>query len=120
MLKGKANRLKGHKTIAGASRRLKGHNWERKVAQDLHSIDPTAKRALEYQQGLGYDIDTYLPYAIQCKSQKRVNWLSALKEADNIQGKHPIVAGKVTHEGEFAFMKWSTFLMLIRKIHIKV
>jgi hypothetical protein len=52
--------------MPGASSRKKGHSFEREVAGDLRSIDPGAKRNLEYQKG-GSDIDTSLPYSIQCK-----------------------------------------------------
>ena len=106
--------------VSGKGARAKGHNWERKVANDLKVVDSTARRKLEYQEGKGYDIDTKLPYRIQAKSQKRVNWLSALEEIPESDGSVPIVAGKVTGKGEFAFLKWSDFIWIIKRLHITV
>lgn len=106
--------------VSGKGARTKGHSFERKIANDLRILDATAKRNLEYQEGSGYDIETWLPYLIQCKSQKRVNWLQAMREIPEIKEQIPIVAGKVTGIGEFAFLKWSDFLMMIKRIHIQV
>jgi hypothetical protein len=46
----------------GKSQRNKGHMWERQIARDLHVVDPTAKRNLEYQEGGTRDIVTRLPF----------------------------------------------------------
>jgi hypothetical protein len=56
--------------------RTKGHSAERKIAQKIREsgLDKDAKRCLEYQQGMGRDID--LPnvrhFALQIKRHKRV------------------------------------------------
>lgn len=104
--------------VSGKGARTKGHQWERDVVNSIKDLDMYAKRMLEYQEGLGIDIDTSLPYLIQCKSQKRVNWLSALSEIPHIKDKIPVVAGKVTGKGEFAFLRWSDFIILMKQAHI--
>jgi len=106
--------------VSGKGARAKGHSFERKVVNDLREVDVTAKRNLEYQEGKGFDIDTRLPYLIQCKNQKRVNWIKAMSEIPEEEGFIPVVAGKVTRKGEFAFLKWSDFLNMVKRIHIGV
>ena len=105
--------------LSHKSRRRKGHDWEREVAKRIRKIDPSAKRLLEYQEGKGIDIDTKLPFAIQCKCQKRVNFLKALEEAGEMAeelDKFPIVVAKVMRKGEFVFMEWETFDFLLRRL----
>lgn len=105
--------------VSGAGARAKGHQWERDAVNDFKEIDPSAKRNLEYQEGMGYDISTNLPYRIQCKCQKQINWLKALGEADNgDESVMPVVAGKVTGKGKYAFMKWSDFIQLVKWAHM--
>lgn len=106
--------------VSGKGARAKGHSFERKISSDLRGIDVTAKRRLEYQAGIGFDIDTRLPYLIQCKSQKRVNWIQAMNEIPEEKGFIPVVAGKVTQKGEFAFLRWDDFLNMLKRIHIGV
>jgi len=106
--------------VKGKGARIKGHSWERKVVNDLKDIDDSVKRLLEYQEGKGYDIDTSLPYLIQCKSKKQINWISALNEVPEVDKKIPIVIGKVTNKGEYAFLRWSDLLKLFKRIHIAV
>lgn len=107
--------------VSGKGARRKGHSWERDVARELRDIDPTARRLLEYQEGQGFDIHTTrLSYLIQCKSQKRVNWLQAMNEIPEEKGFIPVVAGKVTQKGEFAFLRWSDFMGMVKRLHIGV
>jgi hypothetical protein len=104
----------------GKSERRKGHQWERAVAISLRDIDPTAKRLLEYQEGAGHDLATVLPYRFQCRNRKNINWVSSLKEIPESDGNVPVVAGKVTNKGEYAFLKWSDFIWLLKRAHLKV
>jgi hypothetical protein len=64
----------------GKSQRVKGHSFERRTANLLKQFDPTAKRKLEYQEG-SVDIETQLPFAIQCKCQKQPSIFNAIEEA---------------------------------------
>lgn len=96
----------------GKSQRVKGHQFERDLAISLRTLDPTAKRHLEYQEGAGYDIDTKLPLTIQCKAGARPPWLKSIMEAIKVapQGRYPVGAVKVDNVGEFAVMQWDDFL----------
>ncbi len=97
------------------SHRTKGHSWERRIANDLKPIDPSAKRLLEYQEGMGIDIDTKLPLRIQCKSSFQASkGLTGLAEAGEEAGKLSVCALKVTQKGEFAILHWADFLDLYK------
>jgi hypothetical protein len=106
----------------GKSQRNKGHMWERQIARDLHVVDPTAKRNLEYQEGGTRDIVTRLPFKIQAKNQKVPTFLQAIKEANQDKQKDEMGLGvvKVTNKGEYAIMTWEDFLKLLRLCFIRV
>ena len=106
--------------MSGAFSRNKGHSWERKVARDIREFDKDAKRLLEYQVGFGYDLSTSLPFNIQCKNSRRVNFIEALQEADVGNGKVPLAICKVTGKGEYAFLKWKDLLSLFRQVRMDV
>lgn len=126
----------------GARERRKGHDFERKVARDLRKIDPSARRVLEYQEGLGYDIHLErLPIIVQVKSAKRVGFIAALQEAVEakerlniahssklearrergvVEEKMPLAVCKVTGKGEYAVIRWADMLKLLKKVFIEV
>ena len=66
----------------GKTARRKGHNFEREVARMLRIYFPNAKRQLEYQEGLGFDIAETGDLSIQCKVGKSFKIEKALKEAE--------------------------------------
>lgn len=110
--------------ISKKGARTKGHSWERQIAKDLRGLDSSAKRVLEYQEGLGYDIQTRLPLKIQAKSQKRPNLMKAMKEAEGsvVKGsvEMPMAVIKITNKGEYALMRWSDLLIIMKKAFIRV
>lgn len=67
--------------ISGKTARRKGHNFEREVARLLKTYYPSAKRQLEYQEGVGFDISGTGNLSIQCKVGKSFKIEKALKEA---------------------------------------
>lgn len=60
--------------------RTKGHAFERYVAQKFRSIFPGARRLLEYQEGVGVDIENTGPLRIQCKAYKDYAPISKINE----------------------------------------
>ena len=100
----------------GKAQRRKGHDWEREVAASLQSLDPSARRLLEYQAGAGVDIKTTLPVAIQCKCGRSLAvGLSGLKEAQAAAapGVFPICAFKPDRRGSFAVLSWEDFIDML-------
>ncbi len=69
----------------GKTSRTKGRAYEQEIARLLqtNNIDQTAKRHLEfqYQEAVeGRDIDTSLPFAIQCKHWKATPSISSMDQ----------------------------------------
>ncbi len=88
--------------------RRKGHNFERDVANLLKPYYPDAKRQLEYQEGLGYDIANTGDLSIQCKVGKSFKIEKALAEA--VREKHIAVAfTKRDREDIVVSMYWKDF-----------
>jgi hypothetical protein len=93
---------------SGKTARTKGHNFEREVANLLKTYYPNAKRQLEYQEGLGYDIQNTGDLSVQCKVGKSFKIEKALKEA--IQPKKIAVAiTKQDREQIVVSMYWKDF-----------
>lgn len=105
----------------GRAERLKGHSWEREVAIRIREIDPRAKRLLEYQEGMGIDIDTTLPISIQCKAMAKPNFIKAFNEAKNgkKEGNEPIGAFKVDRKGKFMLVDFDFGIKLLKNYFIK-
>lgn len=99
----------------GRAQRIKGHSWEREVAIRIREIDPKAKRLLEYQEGMGIDIDTSLPISIQCKAMARPNFIKAFQEAKNgkKEGSEPVGVFKVDHKGKFMLLDFDFGIKLL-------
>jgi len=66
---------------SGKTSRTKGHNFERETAKLLRQYYPNAKRQLEYQEGVGFDIAETGDLSVQCKVGKSFKIEKALKEA---------------------------------------
>jgi hypothetical protein len=92
----------------GKTSRRKGHNFEREIAKLLRQYYPNAKRQLEYQEGVGFDIAETGDLSVQCKVGKSFKIEKALKEAvrDN---KIPLAITKKDREDIVVSMYWKDF-----------
>jgi hypothetical protein len=92
----------------GKTSRRKGHNFEREIAKLLRQYYPNAKRQLEYQDGVGFDIAETGDLSVQCKVGKSFKIEKALKEAvrDN---KIPLAITKKDREDIVVSMYWKDF-----------
>ncbi len=92
----------------GKTSRRKGHNFEREIAKLLRQYYPSAKRQLEYQDGVGFDIAETGDLSVQCKVGKSFKIEKALKEAvrDN---KIPLAITKKDREDIVVSMYWKDF-----------
>jgi len=96
------------KMTSGKTARTKGHNFEREVANLLKVYFPNAKRQLEYQEGLGYDIANTDELSIQCKVGKSFKIEKALAEA--VRPKFiPVAITKRDRENIVVSMYWKDF-----------
>jgi hypothetical protein len=96
------------KMKSGKTARRKGHNFEREIANLLKTYFPNAKRQLEYQEGLGYDIQGTDDLSIQCKVGKSFKIEKALAEA--VRPKFiPMAITKRDRENIVVSMYWDDF-----------
>ena len=92
--------------------RTKGHNFERLVANLLKPYFPDAKRQLEYQEGLGRDLQGTGDFSIQCKVGKSFKIENALAEAVE-KKKIPLAITKRDREDIVVSMYWKDFEFLL-------
>lgn len=92
----------------GKTARRKGHNFEREVAKMLRVYFPNAKRQLEYQEGVGFDIADVGDLSVQCKVGKSFKIEKALKEAER-SGKIPMAITKRDREDIVVSLYWKDF-----------
>lgn len=93
---------------SGKTARRKGHNFEREVAKMLRAYYPDAKRQLEYQEGLGFDISGTGDLSVQCKVGKSFKIEKALKEAER-EGFIPMAITKRDREDIVVSLYWKDF-----------
>lgn len=93
---------------SGKTARRKGHNFEREVAKMLRVYFPNAKRQLEYQEGVGFDIAETGDLSVQCKVGKSFKIEKALKEAVR-KDKIPMAITKRDREDIVVSLYWKDF-----------
>lgn len=93
--------------------RVKGHSFEREVANLLRPIFPEARRKLEYQwqTASGVDLDNTGIYKIQCKRSRSTIPIRKIKEIKE-DGVHVLISKK-DHEEIMATLYFTDFLKLI-------
>jgi hypothetical protein len=94
--------------MSGKTSRRKGHNFEREVAIMLRPYYPNAKRQLEDQEGLGYDIQGVDNLSIQCKKGSSFKIENALKQAER-EDFIPVAITKRDREDIVVSMYWKDF-----------
>lgn len=101
----------------GASQRRKGHDYEREIARQLREIFPTARRGLQYQDGIGCPDVAGTPFHVECKRGAKPNPRAALKQAidDADKGMIPLCVIKDDRCEPFAVMRWSDLMDFIRE-----
>jgi len=94
--------------MTGKTSRTKGHNFEREVVNLFKAYFPKAKRNLEYQEGMGYDIENVGNLSIQCKVGKSFKVEDALQEA--VRPKHiPLAVTKRDRKEIVVSLYWKDF-----------
>ena len=94
--------------MSGKTSRTKGHNFEREVARMLRAYYPNAKRQLEYQEGVGFDITETGDLSVQCKVGNSFKIEKALKEAVR-EDKIAVAITKRDREQIVVSMYWKDF-----------
>lgn len=103
----------------GKAQRVKGHTFERKVANMFKEIGyPDAKRHLEFQfqEAMGYDIDGTFPYYIQCKKHKAYVPINTIEEVKPQKDGVPVLISEPDRGEAVAVLYLKDFLNLLRKV----
>ena len=105
----------------GRSARVKGHSWEREIANRLKPLDPSSRRNVSESQEGSFDILTELPLALQCKclSQWRLTPHAIWQQAKDHAGDR-IPAGVVKidrKKPELVILAWDDFYNLVEAIN---
>ena len=116
--------------MGGRASRLKGHNWERKVANIFKPIFPDAKRGFQTRGGTAEEPDVKgTPFYIECKRMKRCNEIAALRQAETalyeetecgtrrVDDRIPLADCKSDRQKATVTMYLEDFLPLIRSIY---
>lgn len=104
----------------GKLSRTKGHSFERKIAQDLRSIFPQAKRHLEYQSQeaeAGQDLDGTKPFQIQTKKYAKYVNPSMIEQIKEVKGQYPVLITQGDRKRPIACMyyeDWKELLSLLK------
>jgi len=105
--------------MSGKSRR-KGHNFERRIANELCAAGYDAKRNLEeVRSGNSGDIEfgDGTPLTIQCKCYEKVApWRQALREAEEVARKrnhYAVAVTKVNNSDPVAHIPWHDLLEIL-------
>lgn len=98
--------------------RVKGHSFERTVANKLKEIFPNARRLLEYQSACanGVDIANTEPYFFQCKKLKKYAQIKAIEEVkcDEALGDIPVLVTAGDGKPIMAVLPFEHLLELIQ------
>jgi len=109
-------------TNKGRAARIKGHSFERFVANKLKELDPTAKRNVQETQQSSWDVLTELPLIIQCKCLK--NWSTSPHAALEQAARHrhddkiPVAIARIDRKKpDLAIVDLNDFIDLIKKAY---
>jgi len=100
----------------GKGQRVKGHGFERWVANQLKQVFPDAKRHLEFQgtEARGFDLDNTGQYHIQCKAYRGYAPISKIQEVHPEDGFTPVLVTKGDYLEPMAVLPLSAFIELLK------
>lgn len=103
----------------GKSARIKGHSFERKIAQEFRELGWFRTcRQLEYQKNhaLGCDLENTEPFNVQCKAHKDYTPISSIKEVKDAAGYYPLLITKGNNKKPVAVMYWEDFKEILNML----
>lgn len=105
------------KSQIGRMSRVKGKNFERRIAKILEARGFEARRALQYDGLLDHDLKTNLPFNFECKAVERLNIYQAMEQSrgdSHRKGTHPTVVHKKNNCTPLITMDFNDFLDLLQ------
>lgn len=104
----------------GKSQRIKGHSFERSVANDFKKIFGEGKRGLQSRNGEDGVADVETPYFfIECKAHKKTPIRAALDQAikNCPKEKIPLAILKDDYQDVCVYLKYNDFMAIIEEWH---
>lgn len=104
----------------GASQRIKGIAFERKIAQALRAIFPSARRQVQTSVFDKRKLPDVIagPFSIECKCCKRVDVPAAIRQAvEEATTQIPVVVFHQDREGIYAALSFEHFCSLLEQIY---
>ena len=104
--------------MSGSKSRRKGHNFERRIANELCAAGYDAKRNLEeVRSGNSGDIEINAPLTFQLKCYEKVApWRQAVREAEEVArplNHYAVAITKVNNDEPMVHMPWHDFLEIL-------
>jgi hypothetical protein len=100
--------------------RAKGHAYERQIAIAFRHLFPKALRQLEYQEGLGVDLQGTGNLRIQCKRGRQYAPLNRIEEIPEEPGTIPLLVTQGDRKETLVALRLSDFLELLKNpSHVK-
>ena len=109
------------------SQRIKGLRFEQIIAQDFRAFEqniaqdfraigfPDALRALEYQAGMGIDLQGTSPFSVQCKAHHDYVSISTIDEIPVQEGRIRVLVTKGDRKEPMAVLSWKDLQKLIER-----
>lgn len=103
--------------MSGKKSRTKGHQFERDIANDFKEMGwDSARRQLEYQEGLGVDLENTYPFQVQCKRYKDYCPISKIEEVNPDKGEIPMLITKGDRKKAVCVMYWEDVQEMIERL----
>ncbi len=94
--------------------RVKGTAFERTIAIAFRSLFPKALRQLEFQQGLGVDLQGTGNLQIQCKRGRKYASLSKIEEVPEVEGTIPLLVTQGDRKETLVALRLADFLEILK------
>ena len=99
--------------------RRKGAGYERAIAQVFQKLGFTkARRLLEYQEGMGYDLENTGPFRVQCKRYRKYCSISKIEEVPKSSASIPLLVTKGDHKEDVVCLYLSDFVRILEDVGV--
>ena len=103
--------------MGGKSSRVKGHSFERDIAKDFKELGyKDARRLLEYQEGMGVDLENTGKFRVQCKRYKDYCPISKINEVPKEKNTIPLLITKGDRKETMVVMSWNDHKSILSQL----
>jgi len=101
----------------GKYARRKGLNFERWIVNEIKHIFPKARRQLESQEGMGFDIENSGPFRIQAKCYANYAPINKINEVPDVKGTIPVLITKGTRLKPMVVMPMDEWIKMVEALY---